>query len=177
MQIGSYSSVTVPVDSAVSNALPSASIVARRYFAPDGLPIDLTLVTGTDRSALHDPRSCLTGGGWTISADHQERLASGCDAHCCVATSPDGGSRSDFVYFYVIDRTVISSPSEIREALLASALIGREADTVEFVRLTAPEPISGRGGFMTGHVHAQVLDLADLLRGCLCATSMKGEAT
>src|SRR5579862_307912 len=59
MSVAGFHGKAVPVDAETRNALVSAEVTVRRYTATDGMQIDLVMIGGTDRSALHDPRSCL----------------------------------------------------------------------------------------------------------------------
>ncbi|MES2464721.1 MAG: exosortase-associated EpsI family protein, partial [Armatimonadota bacterium] len=59
----------------VLQALASADLLSRTYRSEaTGDSVDFTLIGGTDRNALHDPRSCLVGAGWRIENDHVETI-------------------------------------------------------------------------------------------------------
>src|SRR5207247_1637777 len=58
-----WEGVDQPVAPDVQQALPSARILSRRYQCPAGAA-DVTIIAGSDATALHDPHDCLTGEGW-----------------------------------------------------------------------------------------------------------------
>ena len=124
-------------------ALSSADIVSRTYAARDAAStdtlLDFVLIGGTDRNALHDPRSCLVGGGWRMDNDHVEPLpGTGADARACEAIGPPGGSNVDIVYLYVVDGRIRNAVTQIRAEMLASALLGRRNRPVYFLRVLCP---------------------------------------
>lgn len=63
-----YTSEWLDQPAMVTNTLPSdTSFGSRRYTAPDKFSAQVTVVLmGSDRTSLHKPQYCLTGGGWTI---------------------------------------------------------------------------------------------------------------
>ncbi|MBC8137343.1 MAG: exosortase-associated EpsI family protein, partial [Fibrella sp.] len=106
-------------------------------------PIEFVLIGGTDRDALHDPRSCLIGGGWTIESDRSEPLTVGAvdlPAHSCRIVNPTLPDKPayDMLYIYVVDGKVIESATQIRAQLLASALIGKKNTPVYYLRFLRP---------------------------------------
>ena len=55
------------IDPYVKKVLETSSILMRTYSAPNGRPIQLTIVyAGSTRRSLHFPEVCLVGGGWEI---------------------------------------------------------------------------------------------------------------
>ncbi len=127
----------VPADTRA--ALASADMVSRSYRAPGAGADDINfvLIGGTDRSALHDPRSCLIGSGMQLGGDHAEGLpGTDTEARSCRATGGTGGY--DLLYFYVVNGRVISQVTQIRSAMLWSALLGRRGTPVYFLRFTRP---------------------------------------
>jgi hypothetical protein len=137
-----YTATESSVDPDTKAALGSAQIAARRYVGPSGRIVDVVVIAGTDRSALHDPRSCLIGAGWKIDRDRIEPIAPGVPARACIATlSPAGGAAQygyDIVYLYVRRRRVIASATAIRLSLLESALLDQSDAPVTFMRLMTP---------------------------------------
>ncbi|BDI28716.1 hypothetical protein CCAX7_007670 [Capsulimonas corticalis] len=137
--IGSYRSGAdqeMPAD--VKIALGSADVISRAY---DGgnVPIDFVLIGGTDRSALHDPRSCLVGAGWRLEDDHTELLpGANIDTRSCHAVGNPGAPSYEMLYLYVVDGKIIDSPTQIRFAMLKSALLGRKNTPVYFLRFMCP---------------------------------------
>lgn len=129
-----------PVTDDVKAALASADLLQRTY-APvdgrDGEPVNFVLIGGTDRSALHDPRSCLIGAGMQLQDDHLERLpGTDIQARACHAVGAPGTGGSDMLYLYVVNGKVINEATQIRAAMLWSALLGRRGTPVYFLRFT-----------------------------------------
>ena len=125
----------------VKDALASASLTSRTY--QPGVqhrsqindPLNFVLIGGTDRSALHDPRSCLIGAGMQVEGDHLERLpGTQIEARACHAVG--GGGGFDMVYVYLVNGHVINDATQIRAAMLWGALLGRRGTPVYFLRFT-----------------------------------------
>src|SRR5579859_1669164 len=68
-QVLDFQSKRMEIDEASLNGLPNdTSFGLRRYQAPDKFTVDLRVVLmGHDRTSLHKPQFCLTGGGWRIN--------------------------------------------------------------------------------------------------------------
>ncbi len=130
---------SVPAD--VQAALSSASLVSRTYqpSAAGADPLNFVLIGGTDRSALHDPRSCLIGAGMQIQNDHLESLpGTGVEARACRAVAGASGGGFDILYLYLVNGRIINSATQIRAAMLWSALLGQRGTPVYFLRFTRP---------------------------------------
>ena len=137
-----------PVPADVKAALASASLLSRTYTSDDaassGDPINFVLIGGTDRSALHDPRSCLIGAGMRLEDDHLEPLpgtsvaARSCHAVSDSAAAGAGTTGSDLLYLYVVDGKIINQATQIRAAMLWSALLGQQGKPVYFLRFERP---------------------------------------
>ena len=132
-----------PVPADVKAALASASLLSRTYTSDDaalgGEPINFVLIGGTDRSALHDPRSCLIGAGMRLENDHLEALpGTTVTARSCHAVSDGGSGGSDLLYLYVVDGKIINQATQIRAAMLWSALLGQQGKPVYFLRFERP---------------------------------------
>ncbi|MBC8135207.1 MAG: exosortase-associated EpsI family protein [Fibrella sp.] len=148
------------VDDKARKALSTASIISRSYApatpgkdAPSA-PIEFILIGGTDRDALHDPRSCLIGSGWDIDTDRSEPLTvagESIPAHYCHIVNPTlpGKPAYDMLYIYVVDGKVIESATQIRAQLLASALIGKKNTPVYYLRFIR-EADGGADGAKSG---------------------------
>ena len=122
----------------VKAALASADTVSRTYGGGD-TAVDFVLIGGTDRTALHDPRSCLVGAGWKLEDDHTEALpGTPVAARVCHAVGLPGVPGYDIVYLYVVNGHVINQVSQIRAAMLWSALLGRKNTPVYFLRFMRP---------------------------------------
>lgn len=130
-----------PVSEPVKKALAAADLLSRTYRSEaTGQAVDFTLIGGTDRSSLHDPRSCLTGAGWRIEDDHMETI-SGTETpirDCRVLPREADGKGYEALYLYVVDGKTINQVTEIRSEMLLSALIGRKNKPVCFVRFMRP---------------------------------------
>ncbi len=144
----------VPAD--VQAALASANLTSRTYRpsrtyqAGQGEDaVNFVLIGGTDRSALHDPRSCLIGAGMAVQDDRLERLpGTEIDARACRAingtagggTASDRAAQSgfDIIYLYLVNGRVVNEATQIRAAMLWSALLGQRGTPVYFLRFTRP---------------------------------------
>ncbi len=156
----------VPAD--VQAALASASLTSRTYLPsadnalPGAEPVSFVLIGGTDRSALHDPRSCLIGAGMQVTGDHLETLpGTGIQARACRAISGLNSSGQnggyDMIYLYLVNGRIVNQATQIRAAMLWSALLGRRGTPVYFLRFTRPldsDPRSDARG------HAALLQFA-----------------
>ena len=119
----------------VKAALAAATMTSRVYAAPSSTQnnIDFTLIGGTDRSALHDPRSCLVGGGWQLQNNHIEPVPGaedGLTVRSCQAVGGPGTDLEnpgyDIVYLYIVDGQIRNEVTQIRAEMLVSALMGRK---------------------------------------------------
>jgi hypothetical protein len=129
----------------VKQALMSADLLSRKYRSDTSTDvIDFTLIGGTDRSALHDPRSCLIGAGWRIENDHVETIpGTAIPIRVCRVVNGDGvsvapGAGFEAMYLYVVNGKPIDQVTQIRTQMLLSALIGRKNTPVCFVRFMRP---------------------------------------
>jgi len=128
----------------VRAALASTDPLSRNYHQADG-DVNFLLIGGTDRSALHDPRSCLIGSGMQVENDHVERLpGTTIEARACRAVSQPaapgqtGEDGYDILYLYIVNGKVINQATQIRAAMLWSAVLGRRGTPVYFLRFTRP---------------------------------------
>jgi hypothetical protein len=148
--ISGYRGVDQPIDAATRAAIPSADIIDRRYENGDGQSIDVTVIGGTGRNELHDPRSCLVGAGWQIQNDRVEYLPSpgNIAVRACEISVPrqsdsmigDQAAAEDMLYVYVINKKTVASASAIRWDLLTSDLLEQNDNPVYFVRTVAALP-------------------------------------
>ena len=158
-----------PVPTDVKAALASADLLQRTYTPTDGRggePVNFVLIGGTDRSALHDPRSCLIGAGMQLEDDHLERLpGTDIQARACHAVAASGAGGSDMLYVYVVDGKVINEVTQIRAAMLWSALLGRRGTPVYFLRFTrgldADASANARGHAHMGRFAAEMWGTLD----------------
>ena len=128
------------VSADVQAALSSATLTSRTYQPPgSGDPVNFVLIGGTDRSALHDPRSCLIGAGMSVQNDHLESLpGTEVNARACRALDGTNHSGFDIVYLYLVNGRVVNEATQIRAAMLWSALLGQRGTPVYFLRFTRP---------------------------------------
>ena len=118
--------------------LPNSDIISRQYNKGRDV-VDFVLLGGSSREALHDPRSCLVGAGWSLANDHTERLPqTSVDLHACRIVGLSGTTGFDVLYLYVVDGRRASSIAEIRREMLWSALIGRKNEPVYMLRFMQP---------------------------------------
>ena len=115
------------------------SQVITRIYRNGSDEINFLLVSGSGRTALHDPRLCLTGSGWRLSDAHTEALPGTPivmqqNEAATVSALPD----TSLTYFYIVNGKSISSPTEIRFALLGSSLLGRDNAPIYFFRFIQP---------------------------------------
>jgi uncharacterized protein DUF3485 len=122
-------------------ALGAASLLFRDYADMQGNLIDFSLIAGTDRSALHDPRSCMVGSGWRLENDRTEPLpGTNLMMRSCRLVGGDSGRAVplDVLYVYVVDGRIVNQVTQIRTQMLWSALIGRKHRPVYFLRFVQP---------------------------------------
>jgi len=75
-QVLDYHSEALETEREVLETLPpDTSFGQRRYEAPDGFNVLLSVVLmGSDRTSLHKPQFCLTGGGWQIDTTERAQV-------------------------------------------------------------------------------------------------------
>ena len=142
-ELGGYSAPQddiLPAD--VRAALASTDPLSRNYHQVGG-DVNFLLIGGTDRSALHDPRSCLIGAGMQLENDHVELLpGTSVEARVCRAVGQSAGPGQsgqtgyDILYLYIVNGKVINQVTQIRAAMLWSAVLGRRGTPVYFLRFT-----------------------------------------
>jgi hypothetical protein len=97
------------------------------------------MIGGTDRSALHDPRSCLTGAGWRIQDDRTETiLGTEVQARRCRVVQDKASQSYELIYLYVVDGKIINEVTQIRGKMLLSALVGQRGTPTIFIRFMRP---------------------------------------
>lgn len=125
----------------VKAALSAADIFGTSYMNANAGRIDVLLIGGTDRSALHDPRACMIGAGWELEADHTETLpGTQVQARFCKMVGGTADTDYEVLYLYVVDKAVIQQVTQIRLQMLASAIIGKKGTPVCFFRLQRSVP-------------------------------------
>lgn len=127
------------MDSVVRGALGTADLYQRTYTDQSGHTAQLVLIGGTDRNALHDPRSCMVGAGWRIEDDHTEAVpGTSVTARSCRLVGGAGGAAYEVLYLYVVDGQIVNQATQIRSQMMLSALVGKKNRPVCFVRFLRP---------------------------------------
>ena len=135
------------LDEQTRDTLKSASLFSRLYGDANAShpPIDLTIIGGTDRDALHDPRSCLVGSGWELANDRLVPLpGTNVIAHMCVAESKAENQKNAMMYLYVVDGHIVNQVRDIRFEMGISALLGKKNRPVFFVRCMQQIPMDAK---------------------------------
>jgi hypothetical protein len=149
------SDLTIP--DRARRALESATIVSRSY-SNDDEEIDFNFIAGTDRNALHDPRSCLIGAGMQLINLHSESLpGQDVDVAVCRGVDTNGGADLDIAYMYYVDGKVINRPTEIRWAMLRGLLLGQKNAPAYFFEYAMPVQ---HGAPIPQDAHAQMIAFA-----------------
>lgn len=151
----------IPAD--VQAALSSAALTSRTYQPTEnsGDAVNFVLIGGTDRSALHDPRSCLIGAGMSVGNDHAEPLpGTSIRARACRAMDGSNQTGFDIIYLYLVNGRVVNEATQIRAAMLWSALLGQRGTPVYFLRFTRPIRSNSRGD---AQGHAALLQFASAM--------------
>ncbi len=149
LHLGQWEGVDVPVPEDVQRALPSAHVLSRHYQCSpaSGYPglADVTIVSGSDATALHDPHDCLTGDGWRFLAEQSRSVAVGSPASGYPAPPIQvrdvliarGPVRARMWYWYAIGSDVYNRTLPARLGLFRTRLTEGRGRRAEFVRLIA----------------------------------------
>jgi hypothetical protein len=137
------------IDDNVQRQLASATIISRQY-TNNAEGIGFNFIAGTDRNALHDPRSCLIGSGMQLVDFHSDKLpGTMASVATCRAVDTSGHEDLDMAYMYYVDGKVINSPTQIRLAMLRGLLLGQKNSPAYFLEYSMPvphgEPIAPQG--------------------------------
>ena len=122
---------------------PGTRITTRNYRAPNtGETLQAIRIVGSDRDALHDPRSCLVGVGWRIENDRTEMEGKTPVRVCRLVSDEPGRTPLLVAYVYKEAKTgaVFADPTAIRARLLYQAFVGGKGEPIIFLRLIAPDP-------------------------------------
>ena len=137
MRLGQWEGVDVPVPQDVQRALPTAHILSRQYRGPAGAA-DVTIVSGSDATALHDPHDCLTGDGWHFLKEQVRSVEVGAPAHPIQVRDVlmvNGPLRARMWYWYAIGSDVYNRTLPARLGLFRIRLTEGRGRRAEFVRL------------------------------------------
>ena len=173
LHLGQWEGVDVPVPEDVQRALPSAHVLSRHYQCPSGLA-DVTIVSGSDATALHDPHDCLTGDGWRFLAEQSRSVAVGSPASGYPAPPIQvrdvliarGPVRARMWYWYAIGSDVYNRTLPARLGLFRTRLTEGRGRRAEFVRLVVGGERGGDepGSPASGYPARTTVMLADLAR-------------
>lgn len=118
--------------------------------------------------AMHSPRNCLPGDGWTIEAHEHARMPwRGRSAAVNQLKAVNAGQPVTALYWYQSADRIIANEFRGKLLLVADALTQRRTDGV-LVRLLAPAEPGG-----SGDVHALAAELISYLDGALAAVGRK----
>jgi EpsI family protein len=159
LRLGQWEGVEVPVAQDVQRALPTAHILSRQYHCPSGLA-NVTIVTGSDATALHDPHDCLTGDGWHFLKEQSRAVDVGAPAHPIQVREvlmANGPIRARMWYWYAIGSEVYNRTLPARLGLFRIRLTEGRGRRAEFVRLiVGGETDSARSAVMLADLARQI---------------------
>lgn len=137
LRLGQWAGTEIPVPADVQRALPSAQILSRQYRGPLGAA-DLTVVSGSDATALHDPHDCLAGSGWHFLKDRPRWVDTGTRAGRIQVRDVlmvNGAMRARMWYWYAIGSQIYNRTLSARLGLFRVRLTQGRGPRAEFVRL------------------------------------------
>jgi EpsI family protein len=135
--MGQWKGEVIPVPSDVQKALPTAQILSRRYECPVGVA-DVTIISGSDATALHDPHDCLTGDGWEFITEQTRSVDVGRPGGPITVRDVVMSKekvRARLWYWYNVGPEVYDRTLPARLNLFWSRMIQRKRHRAEFVRL------------------------------------------
>lgn len=105
---GGVQSRNVPLEPAESEIFRRTTILKRQVLV-EGQAVTLTAIDGTrDRHAIHDPRFCFQGAGWTITSQQPVALARG---EATRVTLEKAGESTEAIFWFTDGVRQFSSPS------------------------------------------------------------------
>lgn len=137
LRLGQWIGTEIAVPADVQRALPSAKILSRQYRGPMGTA-DLTIVSGSDATALHDPHDCLAGSGWHFLKDRPHWVDAGARSGRIQVRDVlmvNGAVRARMWYWYAIGSEIYNSTLPARLGLFRVRLTQGRGPRAEFVRL------------------------------------------
>jgi EpsI family protein len=156
LRLGQWEGTDAAVPADVQRALPSARILSRQYHGPAGAA-DVTIVSGSDATALHDPHDCLSGSGWHFLTDHARSVEVGSPSGSIQVRDvlmARGPVRARMWYWYAIGSEIYNSTLPARLGLFRIRLTEGRGRRAEFVRLIV------NAGADPGQTTSMLTDLA-----------------
>jgi EpsI family protein len=159
LHLGQWGGAEEAVPQDVQRALPTARILSRQYQCPTGAA-GVTIVSGSDATALHDPHDCLAGEGWHFLKDQSRRVDLGAPAGTIQVRDVlmvKGEARARMWYWYAIGSETYNSTLPARLGLFRIRLTEGRGRRAEFVRLIVNgETDSARSTFMLTDLARQI---------------------
>jgi EpsI family protein len=137
LHLGQWEGTDEPVGADVQKALPTAHILSRRYQSPSG-PADVTIVSGSDATALHDPHDCLAGEGWHFLKDQPLLVDVGAPGGPIPVRDVwmvKGSVQARMWYWYAVGPEIYNNTLRARLGLFRVRLVEGRGRRAEFVRL------------------------------------------
>jgi EpsI family protein len=137
LRLGQWTGTEQPVPEDVQRALPTARLLSRRYQCPLGTA-DVTIIAGSDATALHDPHDCLSASGWEFMEDEPRDvdLGSGKGSfRVRDAVMINGPVRARMWYWYTIGSETFDRTLFARLGLYRIRLLEGKGRPARFVRL------------------------------------------
>src|SRR5258708_4112942 len=134
LRLGQWEGTDAPVGADVQKALPTAHILSRRYQSPSG-PADVTIVSGSDATALHDPHDCLAGEGWHFLKDEPLKVdvgAPGGPIQVRDVWMVKGPIQARMWYWYAVGSDIYNSTLRARLGVFQLRLLAGRGPRAEF---------------------------------------------
>jgi EpsI family protein len=140
IRLGQWEGTDEPVGADVQKALPTAHLLSRRYQSPSGTA-DVTIVSGSDATALHDPHDCLAGEGWHFLKDQPLTVdlgAPGGPVQVRDVWMVKGQVQARMWYWYAVGSDLYNNTLRARLGLFRTRIVEGRGRRAEFVRLIVP---------------------------------------
>ncbi len=137
LHLGQWVGTEVAIPTDVQKALPTAQILSRRYKNPAG-SADVTIVSGSDATVLHDPHDCLRGEGWQFLTDEPRQIDVGLPTGPITVRNvvmQNGPTRAHMWYWYAIGDEIFDSTLLARVGMFRIRLTEGKGRRAAFVRL------------------------------------------
>lgn len=137
-RIGRYRQYGQDIDAGdhTRRVLETSSILMRNYVAPNGWPVQLTIVyAGTTRRSLHFPEVCLVGAGWEIMEQRAAPVGVAFEAKRLVLVN---GARREAVLYWFKTGDKLTGNYFLNAYHWAKNQLMFGAPTSAMIKLTAP---------------------------------------